>query len=394
MEGRLWSTTIIINDVKLIGRLILPHLGRLPLLAAMMGLGACGGQNGERPAPPPKPVTVAVAEARDVPLYLDEIGSCEAIESVSVRPQVSGRLTDVHFEDGAFVKKGDLLFTIDPQPFQAALDRAQATLAQDEAKLVFARKEFTRQEELRKTKVIAAQDLDSSESNSAAAMAQVAADRAAVESAKIDLDYTRITSPIDGKAGQRLIDPGNIVSANSTDLVVVKLQNPLHVEFTIAEDSLPRVRTFYEKEGLSAEAWVPADPGEKRKGVIDFLDNAVQSSTGTVTLRAVMPNDDNFFWPGQFVKVRLLLDELKDAVLVPAESLQVGQKGPFLFVVKDDSTVELRPVQPGQPQGDDLVISGGLEAGEKVVVTGQLSLAPGAKVAVQPDAAETAEQAP
>lgn len=374
--------------------LFLQH-GNLGLAAALFLLAACSRSKEEMPERPPRPVTVARAETRDVPLYLDEIGSCVAIETVSVQPQVSGRLAEVHFEDGAFVKRGDLLFTIDPRPFQAELDGAQATLAQDEAKLIFAEQTRTRQRDLKQTKAIAAQDYDSAESNAAAAAAQVEADLAALETAKINLEYTRIKSPIDGKTGQRLVDPGNIVAPDTTPLVVVKRQDPLHVEFTIAEDALPRVRRFYDKQGLSAEVSLPAEPEEGRTGKIDFLDNTVQSDTGTVTLRAVIENEDNFFWPGQFVNVRLLLDQLKDVVLVPAEAIQVGQQGAFVFVVKEDSTVELRPVTAGQPQGDDVVVSDGLKPGETLVVTGQLALAPGAKVVVQStDSTETTKAAP
>ncbi len=350
-------------------------------LAALL-LPGCQREKSAPPERPPRPVTVATAEARDVPLYLDEIGSTVAIESVSVRPQVSGRLLEVHFEDGAFVKKGDLLFTIDAGPFEAALAQAKATLAQDEARLSFAREELGRQEGLKKTRVITAQEFDAAKNNAVTAAAQVEADRAAVAAVQIDLDYTRIESPIDGKTSQRLVDPGNIVAANTTDLVVLKSQDPLHVTFNIAEDQLPRVRRFYEKSGLTAEVSVPAEPEQKRRGEIGFLDNTVRSETGTVTLRATLANGDNFFWPGQFVNVRLLLDELKDAVLIPAESLQVGQQGPFVFVVKEDSTVALRPVTPGQRHEGDVVISEGLTAGERVVVTGQLALAPGANVVV------------
>lgn len=350
---------------------------------AVLLLPACQRKVSAPPERPPRPVTAATAEARDVPLYLDEIGSTSAIASVSVRPQVAGRLLESHFQDGAFVKEGDLLFTIDPQPFEAALAQAKATLAQDEARLSFAQEELGRQEELRKTKVITAQEFNAAKNTAVTAAAQVEADRAALEAVQIALDYTRIKSPIDGKTSQRLVDPGNIVAANTTDLVVVKSQDPLHVTFNIAEDQLPRVRRFYEKSGLTAEVSVPAEPNEKRKGEIGFLDNTVRSDTGTVTLRATIKNDDHSFWPGQFVNVRLLLDDLKGAVLIPAESLQVGQQGPFVFVVKDDSTVALRPVTPGQRHEGDVVISDGLTAGERVVVTGQLALAPGAKVVVK-----------
>ncbi len=362
---------------------MLERFRQIGLVVAIIVMAACHSKKAGVAPRTPRPVTAAKAELRDVPLYLDEIGTCVAIENVSVRPQVSGRLTAVLFEDGAYVKRGDLLFTIDPLPFRAALDRAKATLAQDEAKLVFARQILVRQKNLRDTKAIAAQEYDSAVSAVAAAAAQVTADRAAVETARIDLDYTQIESPINGKTGQRLVDVGNIVTSNSTVLVVVKQQSPLHVEFTVAEDELPRVRRHYDRHGLSAVVSVPSEPGEIRKGRIDFLDNAVQSDTGTVTLRALIANEDQFFWPGQFVNVRLLLDELKDTVLVPGESVQVGQNGEFVFVVKEDSTVELRPVIPGQPQGSDVVIAKGLKPGETVVVTGQLALAPGTKVTVE-----------
>jgi multidrug efflux system membrane fusion protein len=348
-------------------------------------LPSCGQKQGAQPPRPVRAVTVATAESRDVPVYLDEIGNCSAYEMVSVQPQVSGMLVDIHFKDGGEVKKGDLLFTIDKRPFQAALDKARATLEQDKAKDAFNQTQLQRNQELRKTKVVAQQELDNAISAAASSRATVMADQAAVEAAEINLDYCEIHSPIDGRTGKRQVDIGNVVTPNSaTPLLVIQRQQPIYVDFTVPESALPRVRQFKAAGTLKVEASFADDPQKKREGDFDFLDSGVQPNSGTIRMRAILDNTDRLFWPGQFVNVRLLLDTMKGAVLVPNESLQVGQQGQFVFVVKPDSTVELRPVQPGQPQGDDVVISKGLKEGETVVVTGQIALAPGTQVKTTP----------
>lgn len=333
------------------------------------------------PPPPPRPVTVAVAATRDVARYLDEIGNCAAFESVTIQPQISGPIAQVHFEDGAQVKKGDLLFTIDPRPYDATLARAQATLQQDRAKADYAEAQFRRNRELKRTKVIASQELESTQSDAEAAQAQVLADQAAVQAAQIDLDYCFIRSPIDGRASKRAVDVGNVVSPG-TSLLLIQRQDPIYVNFTVPEGELPKVRKFIEAGTLRVEARFPDDPEKSRVGRFDFLDSGVQESSGTVRMRAVLDNDDRLFWPGQFVEVRVLLETLENAVLLPAECFQIGSQGAFVFVVKEDSTVEMRPVRAGQRHGDETVIESGLRAGEKVVKTGQLAIAPGAKVAV------------
>lgn len=354
------------------------------VLSGMLLLTACQKKDSTPMQPPVRAVTVATAESRDVPLYLDEIGNCTAYETVMVEPQVSGKLDGIHFKDGDEVHKGDLLFTIDPRPFQAALDKAKATLEQDKAKDQFNQAQFLRNQELRKTKVVAEQDLDNARSTALSSKATVLADEAAVETAQINLDYCKIVSPVDGRTSKRQVDVGNVVAANTTQLLLIQRQDPIYVEFTIPENSLSRVRDFYKQGDLKVEASFPDDPQKHREGDFDFLDSGVQQNTGTVRLRAVLENNDRLFWPGQFVNVRLLLDTLKNAVLVPNEAVQVGQTGPFVFVVKPDSTVELRPVKPGQRQGHDVVITSGLKQGETVVVTGQIALAPGAKVSTTP----------
>lgn len=331
---------------------------------------------------PPRAVSVAKAGLQDVSMYLDEIGNCTAYEAVTIQSQVSGALTGIHFIDGAELHRGDLLFTIDSRPCQAALDKAKATLEQDRAKAAYAKIQVQRNEELSKTRVIAPQEFDSLRSTAQAAQAAVQADEAEVKTAEINVSYCEIRSPIDGRASKRKVDLGNIVSANSTSLLLIQRQDPIYVDFTIPEASLAQVRHYREKGTLKVEAIFADDASKKREGVFDFLDSGVQQNSGTVRMRALLENKDRLFWPGQFVNVRLLLDTIKDAVIIPAEALQIGQEGPFVFVVKADATVELRRVTPGQRQGENVVIKKGLANGETVVVSGQISLSPGASVKI------------
>jgi membrane fusion protein, multidrug efflux system len=354
----------------------------LPLLLASVVI--CGCQR-KAPTPgvkPPQPVTVAKAEAREVPLYLDEIGHCTAFEAVTIRPQVSGAIVGVEFKDGAEVNQGDQLFQVDPRPFRAALDKAKATLAQDRAKAEYAKIQVQRNQDLQQKKVIAPQEYDSLKSVADAAVATVQADEAEVDTAQINLDFCQIRSPIGGRASKRAVDQGNIVISNSTALLIIQRQDPIYVDFTVAEEVLPKVRHYLAKGTLKVQASFANEPAKKRSGQFDFLDNGVQTGTGTVRMRAFLENKDRLFWPGQFVNVRLVLDAIKDAVLIPNEALQVGQDGPFVFVVKADHTVDLRHVKPGQRQEESIVITEGLAAGETVVVTGQIALSPGPSVKI------------
>jgi multidrug efflux system membrane fusion protein len=346
-----------------------------------LGLASCGPKQAAQPPKPARPVTAAIASSRDVPIYLDEIGNCTAYETVTIQPQVSGPIVGIHFTDGQELQKGDLLFTIDSRPFQAALDRAKATLEQDKAKFDFAQSQLRRNEELKRTKVISPSDYDNAISNDQAAKAAVHADEAAVEQAQINLDYCTIRSPIVGRASKRMVDLGNVVGT-ATPLLMIQRQDPVYVDFTVPESSLPKVRKYREANTLAVEASFADDPSKRRLGQFDFIDSGVQQSTGTVRMRAVMENKDRLFWPGQFVNVRILLDTMKNTVLVPGEAVQVGSAGTFVFVIKPDQTVELRPVKTGQRQGDDMAILDGVKAGEQVVVTGQLALAPGTQVQV------------
>src|SRR5215472_3147640 len=343
---------------------------------------------------PPPLVSLAEASARDVPHYLDEIGRNAAFESVNVMPQVSGRITERRFQDGDNLKKGQLLFVIDPSPFQAQLDSAKANLAQAKAALELAKVQFARDQELVGTRAISKQDYDTKKSTVDQSEAQVEAAKAAIETAQINLDYCYIHSPIDGRAGARLVDAGNIVQANTTSLLSIQRVDPIYATFTITERDLSEVQKKMSRGMLTALVRLPADSETAaRPGKVEFLDNAVQNATGTVNLRATVSNPDRHFWPGQFVNVRLVLDVEKGTVLVPSQATQISQKGTFVYVVKSDDTAELRPVTLGQRQGNDVVVTSGLAAGERVVVAGQLLVRPGGKVHVGSGAPVTAPAA-
>ena len=352
-------------------------------LACALGvlLTACAKKD---PAPferPPSPVTVATAISEDVPMYLDEVGHTVAREVVSVQPQVSGRITEIHFVDGADLKKGDPLFTIDPRPFQAQLDSAQANLVQSKAALDFARIEFDRVKDLVESKAIARQDYDTRKNAVDVGQAQVKQNEAAVESARLNLEYTAIVSPIDGRAGHRLVDVGNVVTGNTTTLLTIERMDPIYADFTVTENDFPSVQRNEAKHTLRVEVRLP-DEQKPEVGELTFLDNSIQGSSGTVMLRATVPNPARHLWPGQFVNVRLVLATLPKAVLIPAAAPQDSAKGSFVYIVKEDSTAELRPVKLGQRQGEMVVVEQGLQAGEHVIMNGQIGVMPGGKVRV------------
>jgi membrane fusion protein, multidrug efflux system len=336
---------------------------------------------------PPVWVTVSEAVSRDVPVYIDEVGACTAYEVVSIRPQVSGQITKIHFTDGADLKKGDPLFTIDPRPYEAALKKAQASLTQSTASLNLAKATFDRVKELLPTGAISQDGYDTKQNAVILAEAQVQADQAAVQTAQVDLEYCSICSPIDGRAGQRCVDIGNVVIANSTDagavLLVIQQLDPIYADFTVTEQDLESVRQEMAKGELKTYVKPPDKPdANAREGALTFLDNAVKQETGTIKLRATVPNADRYFWPGQFVKVRLVLSIIKDAVLVPSEAVQNGQTGQFIYVVKPDLAVELRPVTAKRTLDGQTVVDG-IKAKEVVVTDGQLRLTDGAKVQIK-----------
>ena len=354
----------------------------LGLALIFAGLAACNKKPEANFERPPAPVTVARAVARDVPVYIDAVGKTVAREVVSVQPQVSGRVTQIHFTDGANVKIGDLLFTIDPRPYQAQLDQAEANVAQAEAALSLAKVNFARVEKVSDPRAVSRQDFDARKSAVESAEATLKQNRAAVENARLNLEYCTIRSPINGRAGQRAVDVGNVVSANNGSLLVIQRLDPIYADFTVTESELSGVQRNMAKQALKVEVRLPDDGTEPREGNLTFLDNSVQEGSGTVKLRATLNNNDRSLWPGRFVKVRLILQTQRDAVLVPADAPQLSAKGPFVYVVKPDSSAELRPVKVGQRQEDLIVIKDGLKADERVVVSGQLGVTPGGKVRV------------
>jgi membrane fusion protein, multidrug efflux system len=358
------------------------HGAMLGALVAVSLFTGCGKESQPTFERPPAPVTTAAARAQDVPLYIDAVGKIVAREVVSIQPQVSGRIVKIHFTDGADVKAGDLLFTIDPRPFQAQLNQSEANLAQAEAALSLAKVNFARVEMVSDPRAVSRQDYDTKKNAVEAAEAQLRLNRAAVESARLNLEYCTIRSPINGRAGQRNVDAGNVVSANNSTLLVIQRLDPIYADFTVTENELTAVQRNMSNRALTVEVRLPDDSARPRAGKLTFLDNSVQEGSGTVKLRATLANGDRQFWPGRFAKVRLVLETRRDAVLVPAEAPQLSAKGSFVYVVNGDASAELRAVKVGQRHGDLVVIEDGVKAGERVVVTGQLGVTPGGKVRI------------
>jgi multidrug efflux system membrane fusion protein len=334
---------------------------------------------------------------RDVPYYIDEIGRTAAREMVTVTPQVAGRIDEAHFVEGDDVNKGDLLFTIDARPYKAALAQADAALNQSKENLNLAKIEFARVEALKGTSAVSETEYDQKKSAVAVAEANVQAAQANVDAARLNVEYCEIRSPITGRTGKRLVDPGNVVKANEGSLVTIQRMDPINADFTIAEDRLSEVRDNMANGRLETFVQRPQTPGIEasttqpapRKGELAMIDNTVQDNTGTVRLRATIPNKDHFFWPGQFVKIRLVLHQKKDAILIPSKAIQVGQQGPYVYVIKHDDEkkvdlAEMRPIVQGQIQGDLIVIDKGLNAGDKVITTGQMMVMPNGPVTVVP----------
>ncbi|MGH9648988.1 MAG: efflux RND transporter periplasmic adaptor subunit, partial [Terriglobales bacterium] len=335
--------------------------------------------------PPAAPVSVAKVEQKSVPLELRVIGAVEAYSTVEAKAQVDGQLTEVHFTEGQDVRKGQLLFTIDRQPFEAELKRAEASLARNQAQAQNAQVQAARYTRLVGEGVVAKEQYEDVMTNAEALEAAVRADKAAVENAKVRLAYTSIHSPIDGRTGSLKVHRGNIVKANDekSTLVVINQLTPIYSSFALPEQDLSEVRRYMAAGKLKVEATIPQDAGPAAEGLVTFVDNAVDRTTGTIRLKATFPNHDRRLWPGQFVNVVLTLAEQKDALVVPSDAVQTGQQGLFVWVVKPDLTVESRPVKVARTRDNESVISQGLAAGETVVTDGHLRLMPGGRVQIK-----------
>jgi membrane fusion protein, multidrug efflux system len=350
-------------------------------------LALCGC--GEKPAivatSPPKNVLVTEVKAMDVPVQMHEFGRASSPENVNVQPQVSGRIMEVHFVEGQEVKKGDLLFVIDPRPFQASLEQAQGQLKSDQAQLELNRRNLQRAEQTGQGRFVSAQEVDTDRAQVQIYEGAIIRDQAAIDQANLNLEYCYVRSPIDGRTGRRLVDAGNFVATGGAILVNIQRQDPLYVDFTISENELARVRqSMAEGNRLTVGAVVPSKPDVLKAGTLSFLDKSVSTQSGTAMLRATIPNADRFLWPGQYVDVTLTLTILKHAPVVPSQTVQIGGKGTYLFTVGQDNTVEQRLVTQGVRYRDLVVVSQGVKPGETVVVEGQLALASGMKVNPRP----------
>jgi multidrug efflux system membrane fusion protein len=372
----------------------------------------------------PVPVVVATVLEKDVPINIDVIGNVEAYSTISVKAQVGGQLTKVYFQEGDYVKKDDLLFSIDPRPFQAQLSQAQAqysqtqanlardtaalgqaraNLARDTANQTYAQTEASRYAKLFEQGIVSREQTDQIHANADAlsqtiladkaaiesAQAQIGADKASVENAaamvdnaKVQMSYTSIRSPIDGRTGNLTVKQGNIVAANTMELMTIAEVHPIYVTFSVPEAQLGDIKKYMAGGKLPVTARSQDDTATTQTGVLTFIDNSVDSTTGTIKLKGTFQNPDNKLWPGEFVRVTLRLTTHPNAVIVPNEAVQTGQDGQFVYVVKQDRTVEMRPVVTSTRVDQDLVVDSGLTPGETIVTEGQLRLAPGARVQV------------
>lgn len=339
------------------------------------------------------PVLVAQAFTTNVPVQINPppVGHVMPYSSVTVRPQVGGIVARVHFKEGQEVKQGDLLFTIDPRPMQAALEAAKAALARDQAQLENAKIQFGREQKLFDQKLVSQDEFDTSKAAYDALAGTVAADGAAVTNAQLNLEFTEIRAPFDGVTGGLQFHEGNVVKAPDDTLLTINQIHPIYIQFAVPEQFLPEIKKQMSGRPLKVTATFenmdPASAGPQ--GELTFIDNAVDSATGTIRLKAAFPNENNALWPGQFVNVTLTLSELANVVVVPSQAVQTGQKGQFIYVVKTNPTnaasqfVEERPVTNGITYDGETVVEKGLKAGETVVTDGQLRLAPGVAVSVK-----------
>ncbi len=337
-----------------------------------------GGKAGDLP---PVPVVAGKVEKKDLPIYINGLGNVVGYNTVTVRTRVDGQLDKVVFVEGQEVHVGDLLAQIDPKPFKATLEQAIAKKSQDEAQLANAKLDVDRYVTLLEQKAVTTQKVDTQKALVAQLDATVKADDAAIESARVQLAYTTINSPIEGRAGIRLVDQGNVVhAADSTGLVVITQLHPIFVVFTLPEQNLLAIQREMSKGRLSVVAVGRDNNSELGKGTLTVLDNQIDTTTGTIKLKATFPNDDLQLWPGQFVNVRLLLTTKKDGIVVPGSVIQRGPDSTFAFVIKEDESVEIRPIKVAQFEDGQALIEEGLKVGERVVVDGQYRLQPGSHV--------------
>jgi membrane fusion protein, multidrug efflux system len=356
------------------------------LIASLLMLVGCASKPAISEGPKMEfrvPVTVAKATAKSVPVQVEVIGNVEAYSNVSVRTQIAGEIERAYFTQGQDVKKGQLLFTLDRRSFQASLDQLQANLARDQAQLANARAQAERNDKLFQAGIISKDQYETFRTTEQAQEANVRADEAAIENARVNLSYCSIYAPIDGRTGSYQVYPGNIAKVTDTVLVVINQIHPIYVTFAVPEQYLAEVKDYQARGPLTVEAQIPNDSRPPSLGQLAFIDNMVDAATGTIKMRATFPNSDNRLWPGQFANAVMRLKLQPNATVVPSQSVETGQAGKYVFVVKPDLTADLRPVTVGQTVQGETVIEKGVAAGETVVTDGQLLLAPGSKVEIR-----------
>jgi multidrug efflux system membrane fusion protein len=367
---------------------------QLALFTLPFGPLACsGGAGANSPAPTgggrggqagPVPVTVATVERKSMPIEIRVIGTAEAYSTVAVHAQLTGQLTDVKFKEGDDVQEGQPLFNLDRRPLETALQQAQANLDRDIAQAANAEAQAKRYQDLAERGIATREQVDTSRTGATASSATVEADRAAVENAKVQLQYATIAAPLSGRTGALMVHEGNLVRANDVSpLVVINQVSPIYVSFSIPESQLPEFKRYMSLGSLQVQAAPPNEPGPEATGRITFVDNAVDQTTGTIRIKGTFSNENRRLWPGQFVNVTVALTTDANAIVVPAAAIQAGQQGSYAFVVKPDKTVDLRPVEVARTTLADIVIRSGLQAGETVVTDGQLRLVPGSRISVK-----------
>jgi membrane fusion protein, multidrug efflux system len=382
--SRRWAWLSILSILVISGYFLFTRLGGARNTSAQASPAA-------RPA---VPVAAAGAKRGDLNRYLTAIGSVAAFNTVTVKTRVDGQIVNVAFKEGQTVHQGDLLVEIDPRPYQAALSQAEGQLAKDQATLRNAQITLERDRSLYKQDVIAAQDLDNQQSLVGQSAGTVKSDQANIEAAKVQLAYSRITAPITGRIGLRLVDQGNIVhAADTTGLAVITQLQPIAVDFSIPEDNLPQVIQDMRKgQQLPVDAYDRELKSRLAAGTLETFDSQIDQTTGTIKLKAIFPNNDSSLFPNQFVNVKLLVDTKRDTVLVPAAAIQRNPQGAFVYVVKPDHTVEVRTVTVGATQGDVVALDSGVTPGELLVTDGLDKLSAGTKVSVQVAANATAQK--
>jgi membrane fusion protein, multidrug efflux system len=330
-------------------------------------------------------VTAATADRKTVPVQLSAIGTVEAYATVSIKSRVSGELVGVHFKEGQEVQKGDLLFTIDPRPYEVALQEAQAQLLKNKAMADKADLDAKRYAELAGKNLVSADKYEQFRANAAALKATVEADKASIENVRLQLSFCYIHAPFTGRTGSLMVDAGSQVKANDDHGLVDLVQiTPIYVNFSVPQQDLAHIRKFMAAGPLKVTVHIPGDRNQPEEGMLTFVDNRISSDTGTILLKGTFANTNRRLWPGQFVDVLLNLTERPEAIVVPSQAVQTGQNGTYVFVIKSDMTVESRPVVVGMTLGEESVIDSGLAAGEQVVTDGQLRLVPGSRVQIRP----------